>query len=304
MTVNGLINVGDFSSFVVKNLVSNVINNYKPVAPIYPKIFQELKTNRSFVQDTLTSNFMQIPRKDPGAPTPYFATSQGYSKRYNMQVNAGGFQITDEAARFVDIGAASIIETLVPQLMSAAMRTLDQQGADVFDKGWTDAGADGSPLFSPSHSSAAGFQSNILTSPAPLTTLSLEQVLINIASAKDYNGNVINLRPRYLVVPPKQQFTAERILNSVAVAGSANNDINAIRTVGGLEGIIVNPYLDSDTKWYVTTDAPQGLKHYTETAPMITQDKAFDNFVSKYIVYFCGAFGYSDFRGVYGSGNY
>lgn len=184
------------------------------------------------------------------------------------------------------------------------MRTTKEiVGANIYNRGFDTnfPGADGQPLFSASHDSDVGAQSNLLTA-ADLSELSLENGLIQIANATDSAGLPIKLVAQSLHVSTSDMFNANRILDSVLQNDTANNAINAVRNMGMLpNGASVNHYFTDTDAWFLRTDVPDGLIHYEREAIDFSEDNDFDTENMKYKCYERYNFGWADWRGAYGN---
>jgi len=168
-------------------------------------------------------------------------------------------------------------------------------GTDNYDSG------DAVSLFSTSHPTIAGVFSNTLTTQADLNETSLEQALIDIAALTDERGLKIAAKGVKMIIPSAGQFTAERLMKSQGRVGTADNDINAIKSMGMIpQGYRVNNYLTDTDSWYIVTDVPNGMKHF-DRAPLTTKMEGdFDTGNVRYKARARYVFGVSDPRGIYG----
>lgn len=305
MANGGLIGVGNFTSYTIKDLVTTTVGEYEMPPIEYKEIFKEETSDRSFEMDNLVDNFTVAVAKPAGQATQYVSASQRYSTFYNHQTFALGFEVTMEAKQ--DLKDIAVIQRYTGQLMDASVRNQEYRGANILNRGFNSSyvGGDGVELYSLSHPTAIGNQANTLTVQAALSEASLEDLVTLINNFKDYNGNVANLFSKKLVIPVNKQFEAERILNSVARSGTANNDLNALRSMGKfIEGFVMNKYLNSTNRFFIMTTAKDGLKHFTRMAPEISQDAAFDTAVDKVKIVFRDSFGWSQWLGSAGCGNF
>ncbi len=305
MANGGLIGVGNFTSYTIKDLVTTTVGEYEMPPIEYKEIFKEETSDRSFEMDNLVDNFTVAVAKPAGQPTQYVSASQRYSTFYNHQTFALGFEVTMEAKQ--DLKDIAVIQRYTGQLMDAAVRNQEYRGANILNRGFNASyvGGDGVELFSLSHPTAIGNQANTLTVQAALSEASLEDMVTLTNNFKDYNGNVANLFSKKLVIPVNKQFEAERILNSIARPGTANNDLNALRSMGKFsEGFVLNKYLNSTNRFFIITTAKDGLKHFTRMGAEISQDAAFDTAVDKVKIVFRDSFGWSQWLGAVGCGNF
>jgi hypothetical protein len=269
----------------------------------WKQLFEMHESDQAFELDVLKSGFTYIPMKPEAQATQYGSWGQEYSTFYNHNAYGYGFQVSREARK--DGKTLNIMEDGMRELGDAMRRTYETLGANIFNYGTNSSvnvGGDGQPLFSASHPTLAGNQSNILSSAASLSETSLETLLIQIDTDLNFMGMVTPLSAKKLIIPPALQFTAERILGSILQSDTANNNINAIRQLGMFPGgTHINHYLTSSTAYYILTGVSNGLKYFNRESPEFSDDGAFDQEVTKYKVYFRCAFGWTDFRAAYAS---
>jgi hypothetical protein len=189
-------------------------------------------------------------------------------------------------------------------MLAFSMRqTKENVAANVYNRGFNAlyVGGDGQPLFSASHPTLSGNQSNLLTA-ADLSEAALEDAAIQIGTARNSRGLVIALKPRSLHVAPQNEFEAARILKSILQPGNGNNDINALRAMGTFpEGAEVNHYFTDPDAYFVRTNAPAGMTMFQRIKAEFAQDGDFTTANLMYKAYERYSFGWSDFRGNYGS---
>jgi phage major head subunit gpT-like protein len=171
------------------------------------------------------------------------------------------------------------------------------------NNGFTATGGDGVALFSTQHPLVSGgVNSNTPSTQADLNETSLENAVIQIAAWTDERGLLIAAKPKKLVIPPALQFVATRLLETELRVGTADNDINAIKNNGSIpEGYTVNNFLTDTNAWFLTTDVPNGLKHFVRTPMSTGMDGDFDTGNVRYKARERYSFGYSDPLGVFGS---
>ena len=182
--------------------------------------------------------------------------------------------------------------------------TKQVKGSNVLNNSTTSGytGGDGVVLLSASHPTLSGNQTNLLGTAADLNETSLETALIEIAGMKDERGLKIALRGMKLILPVNLQFVAERLLNSAGRVGTADNDINAIRSMGMVpQGYVINNFLVDTDAWYVKTDAPNGLKHFNRAPIRTAMEGDFDTGNVRYKARERYSFGWSDWRGIFGT---
>ena len=268
----------------------------------HAEIYETETSERSFEEEVKLSGFGAAPVKAEGAAISYDNAQESFTARYNHETVAMGFSITEEAmednlydslsARYTKALARAMAYT--KQVKAASLLNT---GFDVFTSG------DGAFLFSTTHGTVAGTNnSNRPTVAADLNETSLEQAVIDIAAYVDERGLLIAARPRKLIVPPSLMFVATRLLQTDLRVGTADNDINALKTNGSIpEGYRVNHYLTDNDAWFLTTDVPNGMKHFVRTAMQTSMDGDFDTGNVRYKARERYSFGVSDPLGIYGS---
>lgn len=275
---------------------------YNEQDTFYRMVFEAEATDESYLEDTLISGFGIMPKKNESANISYDTMSQGYTKRYTIQTYGLGFQISYEQQKFGKY--AQIMEKGMNHLARSLKETKEIIGANVFNNGFdsTYPGGDGKELLATDHPTRAGTFSNELPTPADFSESSLEDTLIQIYNATNDRGIRIGLKPRALLVPSALKFESQRVLYSDLQSGTANNDLNAIKETGMLPGgVICNPYLTSDTAWFVLTDAPEGFKYISAVDGEFSNDGSFDTADHKYKLMSLFVMGWTDPRAVYGS---
>ena len=213
-----------------------------------------------------------------------------------------GFSITEEAME--DNLYDSLSARYTKALARAMAYTKQTKAASLLNNGFdTFNSGDGTTLFSTSHPTVAGGnQKNRLTTNADLNETSLEQMVIDIAAFVDERGLLIAARPRKLIVPPALMFVATRLLQTEQRTGTADNDLNAIRSNGSIpEGFVVNHYLTDTDAFFLTTDVPNGMKMFVRTPMATSMDGDFDTGNVRYKARERYSFGVSDPLGMFGS---
>jgi hypothetical protein len=269
----------------------------------HKEIFETESSERSFEEETKLAGFSAAPVKNEGSAIQYDNGQEVWTARYNHETIALGFALTEEAIE--DNLYDSLSARYTKALARGMSYTKQTKGAAVLNNGFTAAfaGGDGQPLFSASHPLANGeLNSNIPSTPADLNETSLEAAVIQIAAWTDERGLLIAAKPRKLILPPSLMFVAKRLLDTPNRVGTADNDINAIKSMGVIpEGYTVNHFLTDPDAWFLTTDVPNGLKHFVR-APMSTgMDGDFDTGNVRYKARERYSFGWSDPLAIYGS---
>lgn len=265
-------------------------------------IYETESSERSFEEEVKLSGFAAAPVKAEGAAMTYDSAQESFTARYNHETIAMGFSITEEALE--DNLYDSLSARYTKALARAMAYTKQVKAAATLNNGFTTyQSGDGVTLFSTAHPTVGGgTNSNRPAVAADLNETSLEDAVINIAAYTDERGLLIAARPRRLVVPPALMFVATRILETEGRVGTADNDLNALRSNGSIpEGYAVNHYLTDADAWFIITDVPNGMKHFERTAMETGMDGDFDTGNVRYKARERYSFGVSDPLGVYGS---
>lgn len=264
-------------------------------------------SNRSFEEEVKLNGFGAAPVKGEGTSIAYDSASENYTARYTHETVAMGFAITQEAVEDNLYDALSARYTKA--LARAMVHTKQTKGAYLLNNAFDSASftsGDGAALCS-AHTLANGTtQSNVAAVASDLSEASLEQAAIDIAAYTDERGLLVACMPQRLIIHASNQFTAARILNSDLRSGTADNDLNALRTSGTVPGgWFVNHYLTAanSREWFLITDVPDGLKHFERVAISQDMDGDFDTGNVRYKARERYSFGVSDYLGIYGSGD-
>ena len=269
----------------------------------HKEIYETETSERSFEEETKLSGFSAAPVKNEGAAIAYDNAQEAWTTRYNHETIALGFSITEEAIE--DNLYDSLSARYTKGLARAMAYTKQVKAAAVLNNGFNNAytGGDGVALFSSAHPLVnGGTNANSPSTPADLNETSLENAVIQIAAWTDERGLLIAAKPKKLIVPPALQFVATRLLETELRVGTNNNDINAIKNNGVVrEGNTVNHFLTATNAWFLTTDVPNGLKHFVRTPLQNSMDGDFDTGNVRYKARERYSFGWSDPLGVYGT---
>jgi len=269
----------------------------------HKEIYETETSERSFEEETKLSGFNAAPVKNEGSAIQYDNGQEAWTARYNHETIAMGFSLTEEAIE--DNLYDSLAARYTKALARSMAYTKQVKGAAVLNNGFTSsyAGGDGQPLFSASHPLiSGGTNSNIPSTAADLNETSLEAAVIQISLWTDERGLLIAARPKKLVVPPSLQFVATRLLETELRVGTNNNDINALKNNGSVsEGYTINHFLTDTNAWFLTTDVPNGMKHFERVALSQSMDGDFDTGNVRYKSRERYSFGWSDPLGMYGS---
>jgi len=269
----------------------------------HKEIYETETSERSFEEETKLSGFSAAPVKNEGSAIAYDNAQEAWTARYTHETIAMGFSITEEAIE--DNLYDSLSSRYTKALARAMSYTKQVKAAAVLNNGWasTVTYGDGQPLFSTSHPLVSGgTNSNTPSTQADLNETSLENAVIQIAAWTDERDLLIAARPRKLIVPPNLQFVATRLLETELRVGTNNNDINAIKNNGSIpEGYTINHFLTDTNDWYLTTDVPNGMKHFVRTPLANSMDGDFDTGNVRYKSRERYSFGWSDPLGMFGS---
>ena len=275
---------------------------YRNYADESAEIFDTESSDRAFEEEVMLSGFGNAAVKPEGQGVSFDDAQETFTARYTNETIALAFAITEEA---IEDNLYDRLASRYTKALARSMANTKQiKGAAVLNNGFnaTYAGGDGVALFSTAHPTLAGTFSNTLATAADLNETSLEQSLIDIAAFTDERGLKIAARGTKLVVPSNLQFTSDRLLNTQGRVGTADNDINAIKNMGMIpQGYTVNHYLTDTDAWFIKTDVPNGLKHFSRTPIKTTMEGDFDTGNVRYKARERYVFGFSDPRGVFGS---
>ena len=265
-------------------------------------IYESESSDRSFEEEVKLSGFGAAPVKQEGSSLAYDTAQESFTARYNHETIATGFSITEEAME--DNLYDSLSARYTKALARAMAYTKQTKAAALLNTGFdTYQSGDGVTLFNASHPTVAGgVNANRPGAGADLNETSLEAAVISIAGYVDERGLLIAARPKKLIVPPDLMFVATRILDSTLRPNTADNDVNAVNYSSTIpEGFGVNHYLTDSNAWFLTTDIPNGMKHFTRVPLDTDMDGDFDTGNMRYRARERYSFGVSDPLGIYGS---
>jgi hypothetical protein len=269
----------------------------------HKEIYETETSERSFEEETKLSGFSAAAVKPEGSAIQYDNAQEAWTARYNHETIAMGFSLTEEAIE--DNLYDSLSARYTKALARSMAYTKQVKAAAVLNNGFTSGynGGDGQPLFSASHPLVSGgTNSNVPSTAADLNETSLEAAVIQISLWTDERGLLIAAKPKKLIVPPSLQFVATRLLETELRVGTNDNDINAIKNNGSVaEGYTINHWLTDTNAWFLTTDVPNGMKHFVRTPLQNSMDGDFDTGNVRYKARERYSFGWSDPLGMYGS---
>lgn len=268
----------------------------------YQKLFETSKSTKQFEEDVGISSFGLAVQKAEGAPITYDSERQSFITRYTHVVYALGFIITRE---IMEDDQYDVVGQRKAQGLARSLRqTKEIVGANVYNRAFTAGfvGGDGVTLLNAAHPNfAGGTQSNVLATAADLSEAALEQAAIDIAGWTDDRGLLIAVRPKALIIPRQLMFEAKRILYTDGRVGTDNNDLNAIKTMGLIPEVVTNHYLTDTDAWFIRTDVANGMKHFERRADSFDMDNEFDTENAKFKATSRYSFGWTDWRGLYGT---
>jgi len=268
----------------------------------WSEIFDTENSDRAFEEEVELSGFGSAPVKAEGASVQFDDATEAFTSRYSHETIALAFAITEEAVE------DNLYDSLSSRYTKALARSManakEIKGANVLNRAFNSSytGGDGKVLCATDHPSTGGTVRNELSTAADLNETSLEQMLIDIAGLTDDRGLKIALNGRKLIIPVNLQFTAERLMKSNLRTATADNDINAIGSMGMIpEGYTVNNFLTDTDAFFIKTDSPNGMKHF-QRAPITTKMEGdFETGNVRYKARERYSFGFSDFRAIFGS---
>ena len=293
-----VITTGSFAKALWPGINSWYGKEYAQYADEYKQLFTAQTSTKAYEEDVGVSSFGLVPVKNEGDATAYDTEMQGFTTRYVHSTYSLGFIVTKEA--FDDDQYNVVGQRRARGLAFSVKTTMNTLGANVYNNSTTYTGGDGAALLSDTHANAAGGTQDNLSS-VTLSEAALEDACIAISKWTNDRGLKINILPDKLIIPTDLAFTAERILQSPLRVNTANNDLNALATMGKFPGgVSVNHYLSSATSWFIRTNCPDGMKMFERRQPVFAMDNDFDTENAKFKTTFRNSWGWTDWRGLYG----
>ena len=276
---------------------------YKQYENQSAEIYTTESSDRAFEEEVMLSGFAQAQVKPEGAGVTYDNAQETFTARYTNETIALAFAITEEAIE------DNLYDRLASRYTKALARSMAQtkqvKAVNPLNNGMpggTFTSGDGVTLFNAAHPTIAGTFQNTLTTAADLNETSLEQSMIDIAALTDERGLKIAAKAVKMIIPSALQFTAERLMASAGRVGTADNDINAIRSMGMIpQGYVVNNYLTDTDAYFIKTDVPNGMKMFVRSPIKTAMEGDFDTGNVRYKARERYSFGFSDPRGIFGS---
>jgi hypothetical protein len=276
---------------------------YKRYENQHAEIYVEESSDRAFEEEVMLSGFANAQVKGEGAGVAFDSAQETFTARYTMETVALAFAITEEAIEdnLYDRLASRYTKALARSMSNAKQVKAVEPLINGLPSTATFNSGDGVALFSTAHPTIAGTFQNTLTTQADLNETSLEQALIDIAGMTDERGLRVAARAVKMVVPSENQFNADRLMKSQGRTGTADNDINAIVSMGMVpQGYRVNNYLTDSDSWYLMTDVPNGMKYFNRAPLTTAMEGDFDTGNVRYKARERYVFGVSDPRGIFG----
>ena len=276
---------------------------YKRYENQHAEIYTQESSDRAFEEEVMLSGFANADVKAEGQGISYDEAQETFTARYTNETIALAFAITEEAIEdnLYDRIASRYTKALARSMSNAKEVKAVNPLINGLPSGSFNTG-DGVTLFSASHPTIAGTFSNTLATAADLNETSLEQSVIDIAAMTDERGLRVAARATKMIIPSALQFTAERLFKSQGRVGTADNDINATKSMGMIpQGYRVNNFLTDTDAWYIITDVPNGMKMFNRAPLTTAMEGDFDTGNVRYKARERYVFGCSDPRGIYGS---
>ena len=270
----------------------------------HAEIFATETSDRAFEEEVMLSGFASAPTKQEGAGVVFDQANETFTARYTHETIALAFAITEEAIE------DNLYDRLAARYTRALARSMSNtkqvKAANILNNAENAAfpGGDGKPLIANNHPLATGGTfSNVLATAADLNETSLEQSLIDISSFVDERGLKIASQGVKMIIPKELQFTAERLMKSPQRTGTADNDINAIVSMGMVpQGYRVNNFLSDNDAFFLMTDVPNGFKMFVRAPIKTAMEGDFDTGNVRFKARERYSFGFSDPRCVFGNG--
>ena len=274
---------------------------YRQYADETTEIFDTESSDRAFEEEVMLSGFGNAAVKPEGQGVQFDDAQETFTARYTHETVALAFAITEEAIE------DNLYDRLASRYTKALARSMSNakqvKAVDPLINGFTTfLAGDGKALMATDHPTVAGSFSNELATSSDLNETSLEQSMIDIGKMTDERGLRVAARGLKMIIPSELQFTAERLMKSQGRVGTADNDINAIVSMGMVpQGYRVNNYLTDSDAFYILTDVPNGMKMFNRAPLTTAMEGDFDTGNVRYKARERYSFGVSDPRGIFGS---
>ena len=275
---------------------------YKRYDNEHAEIYDTENSDRAFEEEVMLSGFAQAQVKPEGSGVTFDNAQETFTARYTHETIALAFAITEEAIE--DNLYDRLASRYTKALARSMANTKQVKAANVLNNAFNAnfAGGDSKELCATDHPTIAGTFSNELATSADLNETSLEQSLIDINAFTDERGLKVAARGVKMIIPSELQFTAERLMKSAGRTGTADNDVNAIASMGMIpQGYVVNNYLTDTDAFFIKTDVPNGMKMFVRSPIKTAMEGDFDTGNVRYKARERYSFGFSDPRGMFGS---
>lgn len=307
--MSGIITSSSFAKLLWPGLNAIYGKAYNDYPVEWDKLFEKNTSDRAYEEDLGLSSFGLASVKAEGAPITYDTERQGFTSRYNHVVYALGFIVTREA---VDDDLYDVVGKQKAKSLAFSMRQNKEIiAANIYNRAFSTSytGGDGASLIasaggggSSSHPNVAGGTwTNGVATATDLSEAALEQAVIDIRGFTNDRGLKVQAKPTKLIIPKELMFEATRILKTDGQVYSADNTLNAIKTMGVIPEIIVNDYLTDTDAWFIKTNVQDGLKYFERDGDSFGMDEDFDTENAKYKARSRFSFGWTDPRAIYGS---
>lgn len=297
----GVFTTGNNPKLLWPGLAALFGTTYKDQPMVSDQIFDQNTSDKLYEEVQELAGFGLAGVKTEAGAISYTSSTQGPTARFTNVTYGLGFQESQESVE--DNQYASRATDKTAALARSMRHTRETVLANILNRAYSNSylGADGIKLISTAHVTVNGTQSNTLATDADLSEASLEDMMIVIMNMTDSTGLRIQAMPKKLIVAPNEAFNAQRILKSTGQNDSANNAVNAIKSMGLLSDILVWPFLTDTDAWFIKTDVPKGLMVFNRRAPTLEKDSDFDsgNYKHKATERYAG--GWADWRGITGS---
>ena len=300
--MSGIINSSSFAKALWPGINAWYGKEYNEYPVEWTELFDKFTSNRAFEEDVGVSSFGLAVVKPEGASISYDSERQAFTTRYSHVVYALGFMITRE---MMDDDLYDVVGQRKATGLAYSMRqTKEIVLANIYNRAFNAAytGGDGKEMIATDHPNVAGGTwSNELATAADLSEASLEQASIDIQGFTNDRGLLIGVRPQKLIITPAQEFEVKRILGTDGRVGTANNDLNALKTMGIIPSVVVNHYLTDSDAWFIRTNVKNGLKYWERRGDSFDMDNDWDTENAKFKATARYSAGWTDPRAIYGS---
>ncbi len=297
----GIINTGSFPKALAPGVKAWYGKEYNDYPVQWERLFDKSTSDRAWEEIVGVSSLGLAVVKAEGAPVTYDTERQGFTSRFQHVNYALGFIITQEA---MDDDQYMIVGERRAKSLARSMRqTKEINAANVYNRAFNASyvGGDGKELCATDHPNVyGGTWSNELATAADMSEAALEQAVIDIQGFTDDRGLLIACQPKMLIIPRQLTFEAERILKTDGRVSTANNDLNALKTLGSIPMVVINQFLTDSDAWFIRT-GEKGLHYFERKADSFDQDNDFDTENAKFKAQGRYSFGWSDPRSIYGS---